>query len=1413
MSARHYTIALSLLAALAHPDLQAQPATLEKLVEQGQYWQSRGDYKRAAEIWEKLLLADPGNPNALYGMASAALDAKDSSAATGYLGKLRQAAPRSPLVPLLEQDIYLSQPGPAAELDKARSLAASRQMDEAIAQYDRVLQGRKPQGKLAQEYYNYLGYSSNGLPRSIDGLEGILRASPNNVDVQLALGKQLIRSLDRRAEGIALLQRLSTRPAVASEATEAWRSALVWIGPPPAAYRPSFEAYLKANPNDDEIRKLLAQGKAGVSSAGGKTAPAARPWRQDPDLARGFKALDSGDLVEAEQAFRTRLQRSPNDADALGGLGLVRLQQNDHAQAEQLLERAARGKASWNKTLASTRYWKLVNQAGSARTSGDLNRAQKLADQAIRMDSRTPAAHNMLGHIQADQGRLDQAIQTFSQVLKRDRQNTEAMSGLVSALAQSGRHDEASRLIAQLTPEQQAGIGNMGRLRAAIAAGQAKAAQQRGDLAGAQRALEDAMRTDPNNPWIRLDLARLYLKQGAVTEARGLVDGLLASDPSLPDAMYTSALLSMELGEWEKAYAMLQRIPEQSRTPEMAAMEQRLWIHAQAAQATRLAKAGRTDEARRILQGLESAANDDPGLLGVVASAYVDAGDPNRGLSMMRQQLGSNARPGPDVLLPYTGLLLKTGQDVEAASNLRALQEQPLNTAQTQAYDNLVYLYTIRQADLLRERGDLVRAYDTLAPALARRPNDPAALSALARMYSANGDDEKALEYYKRLLRNDPDNANLQMGAAMAATQLREYSYAESAINNAINIAPDNPDILANAARLYRARGKTGKAVELFQAAIAAEEKQMAMATQSVAPAQASAPEGVYQNPFAPLPNQASRSTLPRQVMADALDEPAFYAAPVAHPVYASAPPAQKTSAPLPAPVYASAPAATVQAAPVTVAQHAPIAVAPPPTAGRNDAYDSFTPRAPAPAPAAQSASSPPPVQFRAPSPAQAPQDEFAPTARNTDASGTMMGLRTDKSSRLREELAALLETRNPEVKLGSFVRSNNGEEGLSKITEVQTPLEVRMPVEDGMLTLKATAVQLKSGSVDEDFYSSSRFGGGSVAIYDSIAQNNQWGSVQALNSVGPSGKQRDSGVGLSVAYEMQRLRIDLGSTPLGFRRVNFVGGLKYDGMFDERTRSWYSVELSRRAVTNSLTSFAGAYDSRTGQTWGGVTSTGLQFQAGQDGNEFGFYGYGGAHSLSGYNVASNWRANIGGGMYWHLLREQDRIFTAGMNLDATFYGKNQRFFTFGHGGYFSPQSMYALSIPFTWAQRSGRFTYKLQGSIGIQHFKENDADYFPTDGAMQARAATAAEYARAMGFGGATAVYAGQSKTGVGYSLQAAAEYRLTNNLVLGSALSLNNAKDYRQWAGGLYLRYTLYPSTGLMDLPVTPYRPTYGN
>ena len=66
---RHHqnTLILGLVASLGGLAVpaQAQDAATKTLIEQGQYWQSRGDAQRAIDSWQKLLRVDPNQPDAL----------------------------------------------------------------------------------------------------------------------------------------------------------------------------------------------------------------------------------------------------------------------------------------------------------------------------------------------------------------------------------------------------------------------------------------------------------------------------------------------------------------------------------------------------------------------------------------------------------------------------------------------------------------------------------------------------------------------------------------------------------------------------------------------------------------------------------------------------------------------------------------------------------------------------------------------------------------------------------------------------------------------------------------------------------------------------------------------------------------------------------------------------------------------------------------------------------------------------------------------------------------------------------------------------------------------------------------------------------------------------------------------------
>jgi hypothetical protein len=385
-------------------------------------------------------------------------------------------------------------------------------------------------------------------------------------------------------------------------------------------------------------------------------------------------------------------------------------------------------------------------------------------------------------------------------------------------------------------------------------------------------------------------------------------------------------------------------------------------------------------------------------------------------------------------------------------------------------------------------------------------------------------------------------------------------------------------------------------------------------------------------------------------------------------------------------------------------------------------------------------------------------------------------------------------------LSVGGTVRTRQGEPGLGQLTDLEAPVEFRFPAGDGKLAVRATPVTLDAGTPGSGYDANSRFGGGPAAALQQVA-----------NGTRGAGSQTQSGVGVGLAYEIGNIQADVGTSPLGFQYTDLNGGVKVKGPINDIFN--YSAEFSRRAVTDSLLSFAGARDDRTGQEWGGVSSTGGRLELGWDNGQYGMYGYGAYHALTGTNVASNTGIEGGAGLYWRLVKAADTDLTAGVNFTGLSYDKNLRYFTYGQGGYFSPQQFLAVSVPVSWNQRSGRLSYQLRGSVGVQSFREDSSPYFPTSSSLQSAAQQAATDASAFGLTSATgsAVYPGQSKTGLGYNLNAAVEYQVAPQLFLGGHLAMDNASDYRQLVGGVYLRYAMQPYTGQPAMPVAPYKSPY--
>lgn len=1286
MHAHHRTLAIAVMSAWTAAAHAQTPTPQTLLVEQGQYWQSHNNPQRAAEVWQKVLLLDPVQVDALYGLGLIGVQQGKPQQAQQYLARLQAIQPPPRQALQLAQDISVAQPQNQQRLEEARRLIDAGERDKATAVFRSLFDGRPPQGTIGREYYNNLAFNQADWAQARSGFQRLQREMPNDSIVALFYAKHLVRREDSRAEGIRALAALTQRADIAGDADESWRLALTWIGPPNPAQVPLFEAYLKTHPDDVEIRTQMNKGKQRVATTANKE------WQPPAEVARGLKALKEGDQVTAEQAFQARLKTRPDDADALGGLGVIRQQQNRLADAEKLLGQATRQHdgSHWQVALNEVRYWSALQQARDAQTKGQTAQAQDLVNQALRLNPNGVDARLALADIQASAGQFDDAQRNYRQILNLRRDDPQAQEGLVNVLLKSGKNDEALQLINSLPATGQAKIGQSARLQALRATQLAALAEQRNDLPAARNALQDALRYEPDNIWTRFALARLNLAMGEPQKARDLINAMLQARPDNADALYVSALLSVQMGEWKAAQTTLGRLRPDQRTPDMDALAADVSLNLQLSQAIELGKRGQRQEALTLLDRIQPMANNSPDRTASLASAYVDIGEPTRALALMRGQLQNTTAPSADFILQYAAVLLKTGEDAQVNEILRDLQNRPLNASVRKRFDDLLYLYRIRQADQLRERGNLASAYDTLAPALAQRPGDSAAVAALARMYSANGDTAKALELYKPLLQRQPNDPQLLLGAADAAVLAHDTAFAEQALQQLLKTESGNPQTLTQAARLYQNMGKTGTATDLLRKAVAIEQSEKRRSQSGQLAGSTVAP-----NPFAGV--SGPRSEVSRDTLLAAIPPP-------------------------------------VQEMPGSVRSHTPFGI---------DA----TPRS-------QQASNP--LESQVPRAALASED----------------------ISPAQLALNKILQERSAYVTQGVSIRSNNSESGLSKLTDIEAPLEINIPLDESRVALRVTPVSLNAGSASSE--AQQRFGSG--------AQSDGVGS------------QKAEGVGLSVAIQRPAdgFKADLGTTPLGFKYTTATGGISIDRPVSDTSNVRYGVSVSRRPVTDSVTSFAGTTDKRSGQSWGGVTANGGRAQLSYDDNEVGAYGYASWHQLLGNHVESNNRSELGSGVYWYLQNATDSKLTVGLSMTGISYANNQDYFTYGHGGYFSPQTFFALGVPVTWAQRSGRWSYHVKTSVGVQHFEQDSADYFPNDKALQAASGSR---------------YSGQNKTGIGYSLAAAAEYKVASNFVLGANLGLDNAHDYQQLSGALSLRYQFEDISGPMSLPVSPYTSPYSN
>ena len=277
--------------------------------------------------------------------------------------------------------------------------------------------------------------------------------------------------------------------------------------------------------------------------------------------------------------------------------------------------------------------------------------------------------------------------------------------------------------------------------------------------------------------------------------------------------------------------------------------------------------------------------------------------------------------------------------------------------------------------------------------------------------------------------------------------------------------------------------------------------------------------------------------------------------------------------------------------------------------------------------------------------------------------------------------------------------RFRNGEPGLDRLFETTIPVDVMFNTEAGKLGLNLESVFLSSGNLPNNEFINRYYG--TLALQDPDLREEDITDSQ-------------SGLAIDLYYQLKGLELRVGTTPIGFELVNQTGKIRFDHTF--KNGFAFGLGVSREAVTDSILSYAGLVDPITGQTWGGVMKNAANISLGYDEGSFGLYLSGTKALYEGENVENNQFSQVDAGLYFYPYSGDNLSITAGFNITHMGFEESFRYFTFGHGGYFSPKYFYSVSLPIKIAYVKGKFKVVANMAYGVQNYEEDGALLFPSN-------------------------------------------------------------------------------------------------
>ncbi len=1311
--------------------------TIDRLLKQAKFWHDRNQFNKAAQALNRVLLTEPNNEDALYFMSLWSSEINQLSTARTYRERLAKAHPQSAYLQQLDNLHSLSEMS-TEQLNHARNLSSSGNVVEAIAEYKKLFNGSRPPQSLVSEYYLTMSGDKNYYDKAVRGIVEYIRDNPNDINAQVTYGKILTYRKNTLRKGIEVLDYYAAR---SSEADKALHKALLWL-------EPTVE--------DDALYSKYAERHG-----------------QNSDVARHYNNFVIGNMTreaysesednkeEAIQKFKKILEHNPNNQDALEATGYLYLALKNYTEAARYLEKAANQGGTKGEKLSHDALLARVNATIDAK---DYAKASSMIESILRAK---PGAADVL-YLKADMNRrlknYAQAEDALKTVLKSNPADEKANEILYYMYKEQGKTSSAEEVLARMPVELQDKI----RLETAGKPfhdpipgirQSAKSELAAGNAPKALSILTNGLKAHPGSPWLRHDLAETLYKQGRVGEAYEEIRKLSSSGAS-NESLFAAASLYYGLKDYSMALKCAERITvSDSKTRQLREAISRSKLFAEI---EGYIKTGNSMAALNTMQSMKI----DPDRLtiseiGHLAYLYLKCGNRERAVDYANLALSKpiSSNSSLDDYSDVISVFNQTGNYDK--SRMIANNQTIVANSSAKSMNLLKSGDAIRRADKLRELNRYADAYDVLYPLIQDDPEEPGVNMAMARIYQDNGMYDESYAIYDSILRKDPDQQEALQGAIAAALGNNDK---ESAAFLAERVSDtSDPRVLVLLSRVDSENKNYQGAIAKLNRARSLLDSRYAVIPDNAQPLSINEDytQATHQ-PGNPFSNSRGLGLADRQTK-DKVNLPWSFATNVSQePKFTNISPKdrkdtlneinfrmrelqEKVSTTVKVQVLANQKDGEDGLSKVTGAE-VPIRLTTP-------VLDSSR------------------LELTVTPQTMSPGSLDTENAEKFGTNALNIGLQN-----MVGRVNALIDAAVAGASNAGSLSALKSNLGLSSVSDYDFLTLIRL----GKLNPNAYPLTTVLGRADFMNYLS-RFDN-PQQLFSAISAASTYNTLMSNARV-----KKHGGVAFDLAFADDDYRAALGVTPVGKKGTTLTGQLFY--RFNLNKNNHLGFDLRRSAMKDSTLSYYGYQDMLSGTYWGGVTKNGASVSYSYDDGFFGAHASASYNIYRGKNVLKNHSYGVNAGVYVHPFKPtlyQD--VTAGIDFSYENFEHNENNFTFGHGGYFSPQNHFLVTLPVTYRKKTKDLEFNAKVSLGYQSYSLHEEDYYPTNLAYQNALQILSTYGMVK-----RAKTESKTKSGLGGSARVSLDYYVLDDLVLGGYLNYSTFGEYKEMSEMLYIKSIL--------------------